>query len=1017
MRTTLQPVPRTPHQPTTTTMNEIRHDNRLQHYPLTKNHHHTPPIDFPLERKHATAGLLRHMIILEEDLLNNQINIEAAAVDAYFLGQMYRLVQTPSARPNQVIAINDWLSDLDWTVQQNLSAAKAAAAHLQQQQRDYEDFDEQEKNEIPEELDFEEPETAFTGASPPPSPPSPLTPPPLTPTTPPITLSHEPVDVLAMLHNISQKASQENIERSDINQWLDVASIDASLPIVVVSPVKLPAKKEVVNKPTTLVMRKIKKYIDKAKIKVMTIFRQFDTSGDGMLSSIEFRKGIEAVLSNAPFDISKQDINAVFIAIAVDHSISYRQFLAELRDADPARQASLAMKQKKEPTLDEKQQQARTTKTEQLNQQKKLKNTLHSLDSDEEENGPLDPLDAVSKKARQFLKKNTQKAINLFRDMDTDGNGVIDQEELREGMKILGLKLTPFEFSGLWYGLDKDGSGECDMKELEEAIRDSDPERKKALAFYSRPPKLIPRNSISRAFANRNRRQPGSLSWILCKTPKTFIKAGNPAYPGKIPTWKEAGTISKNFPTAFRPVASLLPIITSPVKHVRTSPLRRKKEKMTESGARRHRNDRYLKKTKNINLRHQHMASVEEKILCCIIMREGYIYEMKRLFQNAKPKTYFHKKKHPFLDYNKTRKTKKKKKQVKKKKDTAHKTYMHINQLRPAVAHLIEDLQRMSCETVEHIEEWALERTRLRAKSALKNAHVNNKGTPPLHKISPPASTPCSFSEPFLWQGQNYIAKMARDLDFLFEHREVIVESLKRHFKQRASRNQAMELDKSKRPFESVSTQTMLNLTRRSEDFAAFFSKHDKSGDGKLQRHEFETVLQDMELKLDQQQVSELYVVLDRDGDGEIDTKELLRAITDTQRATETAWVRFEMAEQIVLNNLSKSLSSKSLNLNTSTRSAQSNRTYRSDATNETTPDNTDGHSELYRVLLHGRAEFELSFPALNNHYNAAADDVLLSDYSDDEYSDYTSSGESYSDSYDDDEASDGYYDDDNDFE
>ena len=105
---------------------------------------------------------------------------------------------------------------------------------------------------------------------------------------------------------------------------------------------------------------------------------------------------------------------------------------------------------------------------------------------------------------------------------------------------------------------------------------------------------------------------------------------------------------------------------------------------------------------------------------------------------------------------------------------------------------------------------------------------------------------------------------------------------------------------------------------------------------------------------------------------------------------------------------------SKSLNLNT--RSAQSNRTYRSDATNETTPDNTDGHSELYRVLLHGRAEFELSFPALNNHYNAADGVLLLSDYSDDEYSDYTSSGESYSDSYDD-EASDGYYDDDNDFE
>jgi Ca2+-binding EF-hand superfamily protein len=56
---------------------------------------------------------------------------------------------------------------------------------------------------------------------------------------------------------------------------------------------------------------------------------------------------------------------------------------------------------------------------------------------------------------------------------------------------------------------------------------------------------------------------------------------------------------------------------------------------------------------------------------------------------------------------------------------------------------------------------------------------------------------------------------------------------------------------------------------------SSFFS--DTSGDGKLQRKEFMGVLKEMGIELTKKQVTELYFVLDRDGDGEIDTKELLR--------------------------------------------------------------------------------------------------------------------------------------------
>ena len=63
--------------------------------------------------------------------------------------------------------------------------------------------------------------------------------------------------------------------------------------------------------------------------------------------------------------------------------------------------------------------------------------------------------------------------------------------------------------------------------------------------------------------------------------------------------------------------------------------------------------------------------------------------------------------------------------------------------------------------------------------------------------------------------------------------------------------------------------------------------------------------MQEMGIHLTNKQLAELYFVLDRDGDGEIDTKELLRALTDTRRATQISWIRFEEAESIILHELS----------------------------------------------------------------------------------------------------------------
>ena len=209
------------------------------------------------------------------------------------------------------------------------------------------------------------------------------------------------------------------------------------------------------------------------------------------------------------------------------------------------------------------------------------------------------------------------------------------------------------------------------------------------------------------------------------------------------------------------------------------------------------------------------------------------------------------------------------------------------------MASLIEELQRVTCETVEQIAEWRTEKD--------KEANNTEKG-----ETTSGAEKDSKSLRPFIWNRTNYMIKMGVDLKFLEPHRAVVCAGHEAVLPPCASRQQAMQLDTSENnPLEMLSTEMLMSLTRRIDDFPAFFDKHDESGDGKLQRGEFASVIRDMGLSLTKEQMTELYFVLDRDGDGEIDTKELLRALTDTRRAAQIGWMRFEEVEAAILNELS----------------------------------------------------------------------------------------------------------------
>ena len=235
--------------------------------------------------------------------------------------------------------------------------------------------------------------------------------------------------------------------------------------------------------------------------------------------------------------------------------------------------------------------------------------------------------------------------------------------------------------------------------------------------------------------------------------------------------------------------------------------------------------------------------------------------------------------------------------------------YMNIKMLRTEVASLLEELQRVTCETVEQIGEWRLEKARQQRHQQKQEQQQQQQQQQQLPPPQPSADTDKGIktTRPFMWNRTNYMIKMGVDLNFLEPHRDICVQAMKRFYRLRVSRQQAMQLDTSENnPLEMLSTDMLMSLTRRIDDFPAFFDKHDESGDGKLQRGEFGSVIRDMGLLLNKAQMTELYFVLDRDGDGEVDTKELLRALTDTRRAAQIGWIRFEEAEAAILNELSQ---------------------------------------------------------------------------------------------------------------
>ncbi len=78
---------------------------------------------------------------------------------------------------------------------------------------------------------------------------------------------------------------------------------------------------------------------------------------------------------------------------------------------------------------------------------------------------------AILAKIDRYVTKRRARIIDLFRAVDSGGDGTVTAEELREGLAKIGIRCTNDEFKLLTETFDPDGSGEIEFSEFADAVK------------------------------------------------------------------------------------------------------------------------------------------------------------------------------------------------------------------------------------------------------------------------------------------------------------------------------------------------------------------------------------------------------------------------------------------------------------------------------------------------------------------------------------------------------------------
>ena len=202
--------------------------------------------------------------------------------------------------------------------------------------------------------------------------------------------------------------------------------------------------------------------LQRSSSRVMDLFKQWDNDGSGEIDKREFRRAIRAMGFN--FFADDSEIDMVFDDFDLDKSgsVDYKELNKQLRVGagsalDPLLQPGAAGE------IGTKSSNKHKLRRKDPNQMKssKLSNVAIDLDSDK----------SVQEQLRDILTANAVRVIDLFREWDDDGNGVISKKEFRTALNAMGIKAEKSEVDGLFDSFDADGGGSIEYSELNKALR------------------------------------------------------------------------------------------------------------------------------------------------------------------------------------------------------------------------------------------------------------------------------------------------------------------------------------------------------------------------------------------------------------------------------------------------------------------------------------------------------------------------------------------------------------------
>ena len=222
-------------------------------------------------------------------------------------------------------------------------------------------------------------------------------------------------------------------------------------------PPPAPVRHKMADRPMQEILREA---LALSATRVIDLFKEWDEDGDGVVTKKEFRRAVPMLgLDPVP---SKADIDALFDQWDPDGSgnIDFKELNKILRKSaeglDPSLQAGAAGKIE----MDSK---AKTALRKGPNLQRG--SSLAKVDIDEASDK------SVAEQLRTILSKNAVRVIDLFREWDEDGDGVVSKKEFRKAMPLLGLEVPKKEIDALFESWDPDGSGRLELKEIEKQLR------------------------------------------------------------------------------------------------------------------------------------------------------------------------------------------------------------------------------------------------------------------------------------------------------------------------------------------------------------------------------------------------------------------------------------------------------------------------------------------------------------------------------------------------------------------